>query len=110
MPLINIGLHKNTGGAIPAAVALTALRAGGVAITDWTVIESDSEPTLVAALGAPLEPAFIAALSVRLAQDCIAYIDHKGGALHGPKADEWGPFNAAYFFTLAGERLEPVAA
>ena len=109
MPLINIGLHKNTGGIIPVATALTMLRSGGAPITDWEVIESDSEPTLVAALESGLEAEFLNTLSIALAQDCVAYVDREGGNLYGPKADEWGPFNAAYFFTLAGERLAELA-
>lgn len=109
MPLINIGLHKNTGGLIPAATALTMLRTGGAAITDWQVIESDSEPTLVAALDGQLEAEFLNTLSIALAQDCVAYVGREGGELYGPKASEWGPFNPAYFFTLAGERLAAMA-
>lgn len=34
-------------------------------------------------------------------QDCIAvkmrFVDHESASLFGPKADEWGEFNPAYF-------------
>ena len=106
---INIGLHRNTGGIIPAPVALNALRRGAE-ILRWRVVESDSEPTLTAEIRGDVDGEFLLALCDELSQDCIAVIDSLGGTLIGPKADEWGPFNPAYFFTLAGERLEPLPA
>jgi len=107
---INIGLHRNTGGIIPAALALTELRRSGLRIDRFAVIESDSEPTLTAELRGNLDGEFLNELCERLDQDCVAVIDSLGGQLYGPKAADWGLFNPAYFFTLAGERLEPLAA
>lgn len=107
---INIGLHRNTGGIIPAPLALTELRRAGAIVDRWAVIESDSEPTLSAEIRGTFTPEALDRLCERLDQDCVAIIDSLGGYLHGPKAADWGPFNPAYFFTLAGERLEPLPA
>lgn len=42
-----------------------------------------------------------------LKQDCIAVYRELtgGGALVGPRADAWGPFNPEYFLLLDGRRL-----
>ena len=107
---INIGLHRNTGGIIPATLALNEIRRAGGIVTKWSVIESDSEPTLSAELRGAMPAEALDRLCERLDQDCVAVIDSLGGYLHGPKALDWGPFNPAYFFTVEGERLEPLAA
>ena len=106
MATINIGLHKNTGGAIPATLALLTLRQWGATVESWKVLESDSEPTLVAELRVDMGAYSLESISAELSQDCIAYVDSQGrGALYGDKADAWGPFNPAYFLTLEGARL-----
>lgn len=107
---INIGLHRNMGGIIPATLALNELRRSGVRIDRFAVIDSDSEPTLTAELRGDLDGEFLNELCDRLNQDCVAVIDSLGGQLYGPKAADWGPFNPAYFYTVAGGRLEPLPA
>jgi hypothetical protein len=107
--LINIGLHSNRGGLISVPRALTQIRRLGGRVQRYTVHESDSEPTLVAELAEGIAGDALEALSEALEQDCVAYVDSLGGALYGPKADQWGPFNPAFFLTLDGERLAATA-
>ncbi|UIS25315.1 hypothetical protein [Erythrobacter phage vB_EliS-L02] len=107
--LINIGLHSNRGGIIPVTRALSQIRRLGGRVVRYTVAESDSEPTLVAELSDGLAGDALEALSETLEQDCVAYVDSLGGALYGPKAADWGPFNPAYFLTMSGERLAALA-
>lgn len=104
-PILNIGLNSNKGGKIPVSRALRELRANGASVVRHTLVQSDSEPTLVAELVHPLGPATLHYVSELLEQDCVAYVGPEGGALHGPDAAKWGAFNPQFFFTLAGERL-----
>jgi len=107
--LINIGLHSNQGGLISVPRALTQIRRLGGRVQRYTVHESDSEPTLVAELSAGLDGDALLILSEVLEQDCVAYVDSLGGALYGPKATDWGPFNPAFFLNLTGQRLAEYA-
>lgn len=104
-PILNVGLHSNKGGNISVTRALRELRANAVDVASYRVIQSDSEPTLVAELVRPVGPATLYFVSESLEQDCVAYVDSKGGALHGPLASNWGEFNPHYFFTPSGKRL-----
>ncbi len=118
--ILNIGLHTNTGGRITANDALDALRNIGIEITTHAVHTSDTEPTLVVAVN--IFDLFVKRTVVRLCeeldQDAIAVwfprpvaingrVDwsKSPGMLFGPKAAEWGPFNAEFFLQLDGRRL-----
>ena len=119
--IINIGLDNmpseagNTVGR-RALFAARALRAHGFTTIATQVLNSDTEPTLVAEVksGYSYTPAAvrIAELSSALNQDCIATLFPDGsGALLGPRAAAWGTFNPEYFFLLDGSRLaQPLQA
>lgn len=112
--ILNIGLNT-TDGAITLEEARKVLRAYGFSILREALLESDTEPTLVAEVAT----GFTTTLTVlqllywvaeELEQDCIAvYREYTlGGALVGPRADAWGPFNPEYFLLLDGRRLSEV--
>lgn len=98
-PLLNVGLH--IGGGVekvePQAV-LEALKARGIKAKTFEVAQSQTEPTLVVELDRALTPKEGHDLAVLFKQDAIAQeIPGKGGALYGPKSEEWGPFNPEFF-------------
>lgn len=81
-------------------------------------VDSDTEPTLVGRwtvkVGTAEQAVSIAedvALSIahRFGQEAVPYyVEGDGlqqGGMVGPKAAEWGPFNAAYFITIDGHAL-----
>lgn len=106
MHILNIGLARNTGGTLDPRAVEAALRGRGIIFTSHGVHQSASEPTLVITC-APFPATIAHALSVALAQDCIAVWDTGtlSGRLLGPKAREWGSFNPAFFIQPNGERL-----
>ena len=113
---LNIGLNS-AGGAIPAEQARQALAANEFLIVRDAVLESDTEPTLVAEVISPdTSPIILLQLlhqvAEELEQDCIAVYRERtrGGALIGPRAAEWGPFNPEYFLLLDGRRPAEVAS
>lgn len=113
---LNIGLNS-ANGAIPAEQARQALAANGFSIVRDAVHESDTEPTLVAVVHLLANNYLIIMQQLHrvaedLEQDCIAvYHEHtNAGALIGPRAEEWGPFNPEFFLLLDGRRLSEVAA
>lgn len=113
---LNIGLNT-TDGAITIEEARKTLRAYGFSILREALLESDTEPTLVAEVttGFATTLAVLQLLyqvSEELEQDCIAVYHELTGAgtLIGPRAAEWGPFNPEYFLLLDGRRLAEVAS
>ena len=114
--ILNIGLNRASGGVVTPEQARQVLRAYGFSILREALLESDTEPTLVAEVAT----GFATTLTVlrllhrvaeELDQDCIAvYRELTGGALIGPRADAWGPFNPEYFLLLDGRRLSEVNA
>ena len=107
----NIGLNS-ANGAIPAEQARQALAANEFLIVRDAVLESDTEPTLVAEVISKNSSPFIFLqllhrVADELDQDCIAvYRELTGaGSLIGPRAYKWGGFNPEFFFTLDGQRL-----
>lgn len=110
--LLNVGLDAKATTTISADVARQIVGANDFLVTTWSVVQSDTEPTLVCEV-IPLSTSPLLVLqqlhqiAIDLRQDCIAvYRPHtKGGALIGPNAKAWGKFNPAYFFTLDGQRL-----
>lgn len=114
--IINIGLNT-ANGAITSEEARETLRAYGFSIVRDAVLDSDSEPTPVAkVINQGASPIILLQLLHRVAealdQDCIAVYREctLGGALVGPRAAEWGPFNPEYFLLLDGRRLSEVAS
>jgi hypothetical protein len=98
---VNIGLMKGKSGEFYTAdEAVSALRELGVAPTEHGVVASGTEPTLVAQLPRPLLPSEMDTLSAKLGQEAIAQKVGDVGALYGPKASEWGPFNDDFFHDL----------
>ena len=114
--ILNIGLNT-ADGAITAEQARETLRAYGFSILREALLESDTEPTLVAEVATGFATALtvlqlLYQVSEELDQDCIAVYRELtgGGALVGPRADAWGPFNPEYFLLLDGRRLSEVNA
>lgn len=99
--LVNIGLDIPGGGKLDPAVALDALKNAGVTMSK--VLQSKSEPTLVAQLQRPLSADEAHLISLALKQESIAQLSGGVGQLHGPSAAKWGPFNPEFFFTLNGK-------
>lgn len=109
---LNIGLMVSTTQTLAADVARQIVHANGLLVRSHAVHQSDSEQTLVADV--ILDPlagaswrAALSGIATDLRQDCIAAWNpaRQSGALIGPKAAAWGPFNPAYFLTLDGSRL-----
>lgn len=113
--ILNIGLEVKATRLLATSVVKQLVAAADFVINAERLVESDTEPTLVLDVtslnGPSLTMAQFRALATDLEQDCIAVYrpKTKGGALIGPKAAEWGPFNPSYFFDLDGQRLAPVA-
>jgi hypothetical protein len=111
--IINIGLNIGDGSRrnMPGD-CIRALHAEGVIIVGKTaVVNSDSEPTLVATVVLP-EDASLYAVSRSLQQEAVAvyYPDSSTGALVGPMAAAWGTFDPSMFFLRDGKRLSELEA
>lgn len=114
--ILNIGLNRASGGTITADLARRTLLANEFSIVRDAVLESDTEPTLVAEVTIRNTSPFIFLQLLRrvaeeLDQDCIAVYRELtgGGSLIGPRAAEWGPFNPEFFLLLDGRRLSDAA-
>jgi hypothetical protein len=112
--ILNIGLHSDKLGKIAPVTALSAVRLAWLQIKSSTVVQSDTEPTLVLVVKAPHINlhGIVRGLAKTLGQDCIAIYDpcYCMGNLLGPKAAEWGPFNPEFFILPDGTRLAEPAA
>lgn len=110
---LNIGLAREGQPNLTADEAGQALRAVmSCAVVSSALYASDTEPTLVmSCVGQPrymtVYMAQVYRAAVTLDQDCIAvYWPEVGsGALVGPREEEWGEFNPAYFIDIDGNRL-----
>lgn len=110
--ILNIGLESQATSLISAHVAREIVSANEFLVTNYSVGESDTEPTLVCEV-MPLKTDLrqiaqdVYQIAVDLRQDCVAvYVPLTGkGVLMGPRAERWGPFNPARFVTLDGQRL-----
>lgn len=111
--ILNIGLDKVDASALVAAeVARQMLAANDILIVRDAVLQSDTEPTLVAEVDTLSNSAMLVLqqfhqVAVDLNQDCIAVYrpQQKSGALIGPRSQAWGSFNPEFFFNLDGSRL-----
>ena len=105
--LLNIGLSTKEvkgGGLLTEDVVLSALAKLGLNVDSMPVHPSDTEPTAVPAIDRPLTQEEGDDLSARLNQEAIVQRMPDGsGMLFGPKADEWGPYNPAYFVMADGK-------
>ncbi len=112
--ILNIGLNSETDGPITPARALAALMANDIRIESDVVLNSDTEPTLVATVTMYDFPALcwrkLHQVANDLHQDCIAAWNPESmkGALIGPRAAKWGDFNPALFIMPDGSRLGAV--
>lgn len=108
---INIGLNVTGKFPILASDALKALQADGtIRALRYAVVESSTEPTLVAEIDQPLSSVGAYRLAVALEQDCIAQRDvdsalYDIGGLYGPRAAEWGPFDAEQFIDFSNPKV-----
>jgi hypothetical protein len=103
MVLLNIGLYvgRDSKDTLTAHQAIRAIENEGLQVLRWAVRQSASEPTLIAEINRPLTDNEGYWLAVILKQESIAEQTADGeGYLHGPMADEWGPFNPDFFLTF----------
>lgn len=110
--ILNIGLDSKATRTIAADAARQIVGANDFLVTTWTVVQSDTEPTLVCEVMALSNSPLMVLQQLRqiatdLHQECIAVYRPKtgGGVLIGPKAKEWGVFNPYFFFNLDGQRM-----
>lgn len=115
--IVNIGLDVEATSGIAAQVAREIIVANNLFVEKTRVVQSDTEPTLVAEVVYPGHSAMLCiqcltAIANDLKQDCIAvYRPETGmGALVGPRAAKWGKFNPELFFMLNGKRLSSTHA
>lgn len=95
--ILNIGLNVGGVEALSILEVFKAVRKAGGEILSHSLQQSTTERTLVLVLPKKLPASRAHELSVVLEQECIAQLADGIGALHGPKAAEWGPFNPEYF-------------
>lgn len=113
---LNIGLSTTElrgGGELSRARVMRVLRRAGVNVLADSRHVSDSEPTLVVDLDRPLTAEEGSEVSAALDQEAIVQRSVDGtGELFGPQAENWGPYNPAYFVMPDGDRADrgPVAS
>jgi len=111
---LNVGMDIESTEALSAQVIREILAANGLLLGRQSVVQSDTEKTLVVEVtpGPEITSAarmhaalFLSAQDLR--QDCIAVWSEqtRSGGLVGPRASKWGAFNPEFFFTLDGRRL-----
>lgn len=91
-----------------AEVAFDAVKALNFKTYHYTLLQSDSEPTIVVRANHNGDVAACANwLAEELGQDCIAVFDTEGDltGLYGPRAAAWGDFNPEFFLLADGTRL-----
>lgn len=108
--VLNIGLNVSYDGKLCRTItpgrALGLLRqcrtitGRALRVLHWRVIESNTEPTLVAKLNRGMSAGEAASLANLLHQDAIAQLAGKRTGLFGPRASEWGAFNRKFFLTF----------
>jgi len=109
---LNIGLAREGKPNLTTDEVLDALKTAGLLVGQNTIVQSDTEPTLVVSCFAQphlmtVYMAQVYMVAADLDQDCIAvyWPETNSGALVGPRAAAWGAFDARFFFTLDGNRL-----
>ena len=97
----------------PAEVAFDAVKALNFKTWSCTLLQSDTEPTIVVSANHTGDVAACTNwLAEKLNQDCIAVFDTEGDktGLYGPRAAAWGDFNPEFFLLADGTRLSDHAA
>jgi hypothetical protein len=99
---LNVGLHvadPNAGGRVMSPnEAVAAIRATGRSVGRTSIVNSDTEPTLVADLDRAMSPDELHALSVKLHQGAIPQRYSDGsGIMEGQNAKGWGEYNPDSF-------------
>lgn len=106
---VNIGLHvgdpttpegRAAGGRVLSKnEAVRALKANGADVGKTSVVQSGTEPTLVADLNnGKLDNVKANTVAEKLGQQAIVQRDASGaGSMHGPQAAAWGEYNPEYF-------------
>lgn len=111
---LNIGLSTaevKGKGQLSISAVKAALKAQGVNVLDVKVHGSDTEPTAVVTIAGKITAAQGNKLSQALHQEAIVQRTSDGnGALFGPKAKEWGPYNPEYFVMPDGKRANALEA
>ena len=111
---LNVGMDTESTEALSANVIRESLAATGLLLGRQSVVQSDTEKTLVVEVtpGPDItSPArmrgAIFQSAVDLRQDCIAAWNERTntGGLIGPRAAAWGRFNPEFFFNLEGRRM-----
>lgn len=97
---VNIGMDVFDGKPLTPTQIVKELESRGVKVEDFRILQSGTEPTVVAQLDRPLTSAEGDAVSRTLKQEAIAQKTADGGDLFGPKASEWGPFSEEYFISF----------
>ena len=121
--ILNIGLQEGTTGpmlsvSLTQAAARLALTDCGMQVNTWyyQVHNSSTEPTLVIAVSVTGNSwrimQAVEQMAAEFKQEAIAVFnpDNGHGALAGPQAKKWGPFNPEHFIMLDGKTLAKVAA
>lgn len=106
--LLNIGLNVNDGSRLTQEQVLAKLDEFEAKVERSVIYASDTEPTLVIKLTSPMKKAELDALSEDLKQEAIVQAIDGQGALYGPQAEKWGPYNPEFFLTLDGQRASEV--
>lgn len=106
---LNIGLHVGNpdegGHFVEPDEAVKQIKNLGYKVGKTSIVQSDTEPTLVADIhGAPMVKSDLHELSRRLEQGAIAQrLNDGSGMLEGPQAKDWGgAYNPDYFRTHEG--------
>jgi hypothetical protein len=107
---LNIGLHvgdpDNGGHFVEPDEAVKKIRQMGYKVGKTSIVQSNTEPTLVADIHeAPMTATDLHSLSSKLEQGAIAQrLNDGSGMLEGPQAKEWGgAFNPEYFRMHSGK-------
>lgn len=107
---MNVGLKVDATGYVwEVADVKDAAEKVGVILGKPTVVNSDSEPTVVVTFASPTQKE-VWQMAKMLQQDCIACYDARNwrGYLIGPNHASWGEFDPAMFFTSTGKRLADI--
>lgn len=95
---LNIGLKVGEEVALSADEVLEAVMAAGGKVSEFRIVESGTEPTVVIQLSKPIDKRNLYRLSEGLQQEAIAQRFADGtGEIVGPNAEAWGAFNPDEF-------------
>jgi hypothetical protein len=97
-PVINVGLKVGDEVKLSPQQVLDEVERAGGKVSNYRIIDSSSEPTVVIELEDVIPSERLNDLSVKLDQEAIAQRFPDGtGELQGPNAAAWGEFNPEFF-------------